>query len=66
MQAVPIASPSVTLDFSDAPAVHHATVVKQFPKNWAPPQSNRNHGKQKGNSGNGNGNGSGQGNNKHD
>jgi hypothetical protein len=50
------ASPSVTLDFSDAPAAHHATVVKQYPKNWAPPQSNRNHDKEKGNNGNGHGN----------
>ena len=53
------ASPSVTLDFSDAPAAHHATVVQQYPKNWAPPQSNRNHDKQKGNSGNSQGKGKG-------
>jgi len=58
------ASPSVTLDFHDAPAVHHASVVQQYPKHWAPPQSNRNHDKEKGNNGNGNGNGNG--NNKHD
>jgi hypothetical protein len=32
-----IASPSVRLDFHDAPAVHHATVVQTYPKNWTPP-----------------------------
>ena len=31
------ASPSVRLDFHDAPAIHHATVVQTYPKNWAPP-----------------------------
>jgi len=31
------ASPSVTLDFHDAPAAHHASVVRQYPKHWAPP-----------------------------
>src|SRR5512140_2198848 len=31
------ASPSVRLDFHDFPASHHATVVRQYPKNWAPP-----------------------------
>jgi|SRR5579859_8031115 len=31
------ASPSVRLDFHDSPARHHATVVKQYPKHWAPP-----------------------------
>ncbi len=36
------ASPSVRLDFHDTPAVHHATVVKQYPKHWAP---SPNHGK---------------------
>jgi hypothetical protein len=33
------ASPSVRLDFHDSPASHHATVVRQYPKNWAPPGS---------------------------
>jgi len=31
------ASPSVTVDFHDAPAVHHATVVQTYPKTWTPP-----------------------------
>ena len=31
------ASPSVSVDFHDAPAVHHATVVRTYPKNWTPP-----------------------------
>jgi hypothetical protein len=30
------ASPSVRMDFHDSPAHHHATVVKQYPKNWSP------------------------------
>jgi len=38
------ASPSVRLDFHDSPAVHHATVVRQYPKNWAPPGSSPGHG----------------------
>jgi hypothetical protein len=33
------ASPSVRLDFHDSPANHHASVVKTYPKNWAPPGS---------------------------
>jgi hypothetical protein len=40
------ASPSVRLDFHDSPAIHHATVVRQYPKNWAPPGSS--HGNQQG------------------
>ena len=32
-----LASPSVRLDFHDAPSFHHATVVRQYPKHWAPP-----------------------------
>jgi hypothetical protein len=39
-----LASPSVRLDFHDSPAIHHATVVRQYPKNWAPPGSSSNHG----------------------
>ena len=37
------ASPSVRLDFHDAPAIHHASVVRTYPKNWAPPGSTPNH-----------------------
>jgi hypothetical protein len=38
------ASPSVRLAFHDSPAIHHATVVQQYPKNWKPPGSNPNRG----------------------
>jgi hypothetical protein len=38
------ASPSVRLDFHDSPAIHHAAVVRQYPKHWAPPGGNPNHG----------------------
>jgi hypothetical protein len=31
------ASPSVRLDFHDAPSVHHSTVVRQYPQHWTPP-----------------------------
>lgn len=31
-----LASPSVRMSFHDSPAQHHATVVKQYPRNWAP------------------------------
>lgn len=34
------ASPSVRLDFHDAPAIHHSAVVRQYPKHWAPPGGN--------------------------
>jgi len=30
------ASPSVRLDFHDAPSIHHAAVVQRYPRNWAP------------------------------
>jgi hypothetical protein len=40
-----MASPSVKMDFHDSPAVHHAAVVKQYPKNWSPPGSNQNQGR---------------------
>ena len=33
------ASPSVSLDFHDAPSIHHASVVQQYPKHWSPPGS---------------------------
>ncbi len=39
-----LASPSVRLDFHDSPAVHHATVVRHYPKHWAPPGWSPNHG----------------------
>ena len=39
-----VASPSVRMDFHDSPAHHHAAVVQQYPRNWAPPASN--HGQQ--------------------
>ncbi len=48
------ASPSVRLDFHDSPSVHHATVVRQYPKNWAPPGSSPSRGE--GNRDNGKGN----------
>ncbi|HTB81707.1 MAG TPA: hypothetical protein VK717_12555 [Opitutaceae bacterium] len=32
-----LASPSIAVDFHDSPAAHHAAVVRQYPKNWAPP-----------------------------
>jgi hypothetical protein len=38
------ASPSVRMDFHDAPARHHAQVVREYPRNWAPPGEN--HGRQ--------------------
>jgi hypothetical protein len=38
------ASPSVRLDFHDSPANHHATVVRQYPKHWAPPGGSPNRG----------------------
>ena len=40
------ASPSVRLDFHDSPSLHHATVVRQYPKHWAPPGSS--HGNKEG------------------
>jgi hypothetical protein len=30
------ASPSVRLDFHDSPSIHHASVARQYPRNWAP------------------------------
>lgn len=35
------ASPSVRLDFHDSPALHHTTVLRQYPKHWSPPNSHR-------------------------
>ena len=40
---VMFASPSVNVGFHDSPANHHAQIVKQYPKQWAPPA---NHGDQ--------------------
>jgi len=31
-----LASPSVKMNFHDAPERHHAAVVQQYPKNWKP------------------------------
>lgn len=31
------ASPSVRLDFHDAPSAHHSTVIRQYPQHWTPP-----------------------------
>lgn len=38
------ASPSVRLDFHDSPSIHHATVVRLYPKHWVPPSAGPNHG----------------------
>jgi hypothetical protein len=32
-----VASPSVRLDFHDAPSRHHSKIVRQYPKHWTPP-----------------------------
>ena len=37
------ASPSVKLAFHDHPSAHHETVVRQYPKHWAPPGWSPNH-----------------------
>jgi hypothetical protein len=37
-----LASPSVRLEFHDSPSIHHDSVVRQYPKNWAPPGWHRN------------------------
>ena len=43
-----LSAPSVRLDFHDSPVRHHATVVRQYPKHWAPPgqtkEKHENHG----------------------
>jgi len=44
-----LVSPSVRMDFHDSPAQHHAAVVKQYPKNWAPPGSNQGQKENRGN-----------------
>jgi hypothetical protein len=35
------ASPSVRMDFHDAPERHHENIVRSYPKNWAPPGAGR-------------------------
>jgi hypothetical protein len=35
------ASPSVRMNFHDAPANHHAEIVRQYPKHSAPPDRNQ-------------------------
>lgn len=47
------ASPSVHLDFHDAPSFHHATVVQQYPKHWRSEGGNSNHWQDKKNHGKG-------------
>jgi hypothetical protein len=32
-----LASPSVRMNFHDSPALHHAAMVQQYPKNWKSP-----------------------------
>jgi hypothetical protein len=49
------ASPSVHLDFHDAPSSHHSRVVQQYPKHWSPPGHNKNKDKDD-DGGNGHGN----------
>jgi hypothetical protein len=39
--SVLLAAPSVRLDFHDAPEQHHNSVVRSYPKNWAPPGKSR-------------------------
>src|SRR6185437_10932740 len=36
-----LSSPSVNVSFHDSPANHHAQIVKQYPKQWAPAKSDR-------------------------
>jgi len=35
------ASPSVRLDFHDAPERHHEEIRRTYPRNWAPPERDR-------------------------
>jgi hypothetical protein len=39
-----VASPSVRVDFHDAPSAHHERIVKQYPKHWAPSKGAPNRG----------------------
>jgi hypothetical protein len=36
-----LASPSVRVDFHDAPERHHESVAHNYPRNWAPPVKGR-------------------------
>ena len=36
-------SPSVRVGFHDSPANHHAEIVRQYPKHWAPESNRGNH-----------------------
>ena len=36
-----LASPSVRVDFHDAPERHHESIVRTYPRNWAPPSQGR-------------------------
>src|SRR3954463_14583044 len=52
------ASPSVRVDFHDAPSLHHATMAQMYPKNWAPSgESHGNNGENNEGHGNSHGNG---------
>lgn len=35
------ASPSVRVDFHDAPERHHESIIRSYPRNWAPPGRGR-------------------------
>lgn len=37
------ASPSVRLDFQDAPQMHHSKVIRDYPRSWSPPRSDHGH-----------------------
>jgi len=36
-----LSSPSVAVDFHDAPAAHHAQMIRTYPKRWTPPGMNQ-------------------------
>jgi hypothetical protein len=36
-----LAAPSVRMAFHDSPEHHHAAVVQEYPRNWAPPASQK-------------------------
>lgn len=38
-----LASPSVRMNFHDAPTQHHAVVIQQYPKNWKPDHAKPGH-----------------------
>jgi hypothetical protein len=38
-----MASPSVNMGFHNAPSFHHQAMVRQYPKNWAPPGREQDH-----------------------